>query len=100
MTDTDELPRIADREPSELERELRTVIVGMADVLARLMVDEMSRNLGGQEVYVPAADRAARNAAIRAAYLDGSPDRSKRLVEVAKQFGVSPRTVLRVSGRR
>lgn len=88
------------RASSELERELREVIVGMADLLARMIVDEMGRSVGGQEIYVPAPERAARDQAIREFVLNGSTDRLKRIADAAKKFEVSPRTVYRIVSRR
>lgn len=88
------------RGPSELERELREVIVGMADLLARMIVDEMGRSIGGQEVYVPAPERAARDQAIREFVLDGSTNRSQRIAEAARRFDVHVATVYRALRRR
>lgn len=88
------------RVPPELERELRDVILGMADLLARMIVDEMGRSVGGQEIYVPAPERAARDQAIREFVLDGSPDRLRRISEAASKWQVSTRTVYRIVSRR
>lgn len=93
-----ESDEVATAEPSDLERELRDVIVSAADVLARLLVQEMGRSVGGQEVYVPAPQRAARNAAIREFVLDGSPNRGARIAEAARRFQVHVSTVYRVTG--
>lgn len=93
-------PQSTAREPSELERELRDVIVGMADTLARMMADHLGRSLGGQDVYVPAPPRATRDAAIRAFVLQGDGSRDKRIKEAASRWRVSERTVYRIVNGR
>ena len=76
--------------------ELRAVVreeFKLSDTLAEKAADVLlvglRKRIGGQEVYLPAADKAKRNAAIRAAF------NGRNMDEVCKVYGVSADTVYR-----
>lgn len=76
--------------------ELKTIVreeLQMSDVFAEkvseVILCGLRRRIGGQEVYLPAEDKAKRNAQIRA-FFNG-----RNMDEVCRLYGVSPDTVYR-----
>jgi Mor family transcriptional regulator len=71
--------------------------IGMHESIAALFADALVRGLrrrmGGRELYIPAADRSARDAAIRREF-DGS-----NLKEVMARHGVSRTRVYEICGQ-
>lgn len=76
--------------------ELKTIVredLRMSDVFAEkvseVILCGLRKRIGGQEVYLPAEDKAKRNEAIRA-FFNG-----RNMDDVCKLYGVSPDTVYR-----
>ena len=66
----------------------------LASVIAQMQVDGLRERLGGQEVYISAMDKAARDTSIRETF------NGRNIKEVYAKFGVSAATVYRVCSRR
>lgn len=67
---------------------------GDAFTRARALTQHLRNTHGGTKLYIPATDRRARNAAIRARLRRGNA------AEVAQEFGVSVRTVYIAAAER
>ena len=85
----------------QLEHEMTQIVADelglkepLAGAFAQAIVRGMRERLGGSETYIPAPDKSARDAAIRAEF------RGTNLVEVCRKYGVSARTVYRAAGGR
>lgn len=79
------------------ERDIANVLRGalaqneaLLGLLARAIVDGLRDNLGGQEVRIPAADKTARNAAMRAEY------NGRNVRELARKYDITTRTVYKI----
>ncbi|MFW5834496.1 MAG: Mor transcription activator family protein [Pseudomonadota bacterium] len=70
---------------------------GMAELAASALADvicaEFRRECGGREIYIPAANRAVRNAEIRAAFNGRNHD------ELAARYGLGRSTIYEIVGR-
>lgn len=60
--------------------------------LAAALVDGLRSRLGGADVYIPAPDKSARNAAIRAEF------NGRNMQEICRRYDVKPSTVYRIVG--
>lgn len=84
MSDKDEFDQA-----SWLRRELADIVRENADSLVEMLLAGMRERMGGREVYIPASDKADRDAQIRAMF------NGRNLREVMREFQVSQRTVYR-----
>ena len=78
----------------QLERDIAEVLrrelarnEQMLGLMARSIVQGMRESLGGQELRIPAPDKSARNAAIRAEF------NGRNVRELARKYGISVRMV-------
>lgn len=85
----------------QLQQDMVSIVreeIGMHESIAAMfaaaLVRGLRRRMGGRELYIPAADRAARNAGIRRDF-DGT-----NLAEVMATYNVSRSTVYDVCGTK
>ena len=81
----------------QLERDITEVLrrelarnEQMLGLMARSIVHGMRDRLGGQELRIPAPDKAARNAEIRAKYTGAN------VRKLAREYGLAVRTIYRI----
>lgn len=81
----------------QLERDITEVLrrelarnEQMLGLMARSIVHGMRESLGGQELRIPAPDKAARNAEIRAKYTGAN------VHQLAGEYGLAVRTIYRI----
>ncbi len=97
----DMTPGQAEDAAVQLESDFTRIVreeIGMHDHIAALFAQALVRGLrkhcGGQDLYIPTADKSARDAQIRAQF------QGDNLEEVMERHAVSRTTVYRVAGRR
>lgn len=74
---------------SWLRRELTDIVRENADSLVDMLLAGMRDRMGGREVYIPASDKADRDAQIRAMF------NGRNLREVMREFSISRAAVYR-----
>lgn len=67
---------------------------GFASQFAARILDGLRKRLGGKEVYIPAEDRQARDAAIRADY------NGRNRQEVCRKYGISRTRLYEIIGEK
>jgi Mor family transcriptional regulator len=65
-----------------------------ANMIAEALTRGLRRRLGGQEVYIPAPDKAARNAAIKREF------NGRNLAEMCRKYDLSPSGVYKIVGQK
>lgn len=78
-----------DDSASWLRRELIAILSEETEALADVLCERIRQRMGGREVYIPAPDKADRDAQIRAMF------NGRNLREVMREFGVSRAVVYR-----
>ena len=76
----------------QLERDIAEVLRNdqVLGLITRSIVQGMRESLGGQELRIPAPDKAARNAEIRAKYTGAN------VRALAKEYDLAERTIYRI----
>ena len=85
----------------QLEHDITNIVreeIGMHEVMAGMfaqaLVRGLRRRLGGQELYIPAPDRSARDAAIRREFTGSNVD------ELMRRYGLSRTRIYEIAGQR
>lgn len=92
-------PTLAEDAAIQLERDFVDIVreeigmsEGFANLFAQALVRGLRRRLGGQDIYIPAPDRSARDAAIRREF------NGRNLDELMRRYGVSRRRIYQIAG--